>query len=663
MAHEQEYDEFEIELRSAGDGFEARVLTASRGRAGGPFTPPFTSDELADLLVNLERTIRVGAGEARDLVYEDCPAAQRQAVDSMALGRRLFGAVFSGEVERRFRECQVEAERASGTGGRGLRVRLTFDRAEDFALLATPPWELLLDDRQYLALDRRTPVVRSHNQGRSPQRAVAVSPLRVLLADSRPTGFRRLDTKSEMHRIRGALSGQSSIEPVVLAHPNIRTLRERLYDGGFQILHFMGHGGFRRGSKEEFVLWFEGEHGEAEGVTGELLAEFIKDLPQLRLVVINSCWGGALPRRRGQDPFTGVASALMVRDIPAVIAMQFPISDSAAIAFSEVLYRRLSKGDRVGAAVTEGRLEILRRLPGSLEWGTPVLLLSGDDRLFEVPTVLEIETSHSREQEVREVATAQPAGLRPLRLAIHTFRDAFVSTTEPPDDRLDLTPYFAGRHILSASLWQEEVFPRLHAFLMRHATERRPLILDFAAHLTVAFAAGRCLEAKSGLDVTVLQRSQRGTTTWHAEPGPAREGALWLELAARPALESSHDIAMAVSVTWPILEDVERYLIRSRTAVKRIIPMTISPAPGPTAVGDGLHALQLAQSLALEIRRRPADERAATLHLFAAAPNAMLFFLGQLSRGLGRIQLYEHDFENPEPGIYIPSLRLPIDPI
>jgi hypothetical protein len=47
------------------------------------------------------------------------------------------------------------------------------------------------------------------------------------------------------------------------------------------------------------------------------------------------------------------------------------------------------------------------------------------------------------------------------------------------------------------------------------------------------------------------------------------------------------------------------------------------------------------------------------LHIFAAAPNALLFFLGQLSHGLGRIQLYEHDFETGLPGAYIPSILLP----
>jgi hypothetical protein len=64
--------------------------------------------------------------------------------------------------------------------------------------------------------------------------------------------------------------------------------------------------------------------------------------------------------------------------------MQFPISDEAALAFSAMFYRRLAAGDGVDTAVAEGRLAVQRRLPGTLEWGTPALFLrAADGRLFE----------------------------------------------------------------------------------------------------------------------------------------------------------------------------------------------------------------------------------------------------------------------------------------
>jgi hypothetical protein len=76
-----------------------------------------------------------------------------------------------------------------------------------------------------------------------------------------------------------------------------------------------------------------------------------------------------------------------------------------------------------------------------------------------------------------------------------------------------------------------------------------------------------------------------------------------------------------------------------------------------------LHALELAQDLSLKIRRRSAEERSKPLHLFAAAPNALLFFLGQLAKSFGEVQLYEQrEFPAKKPGNYVPSLRLPVRP-
>jgi hypothetical protein len=657
MPEGPEYDEFEIELRSVAGGFEARVLRAARGRATEPFGLPFDTTERQRLLAALERKIRAGAARRRDLVCESPVAEEPGSLDPQALGRRLFAALFSGAVERRFRECVVEAEKATA-GGRGLRLRLTFDHREDFALLATLPWELLLDDRQFLSLSRRTPIVRSINQAAAPRPAIR-APWHVLAVDSRPKDLHRLDTRREARGIRSVLKRHSGFDLTVLHRPSVRAVREHLLDHPCHVLHFMGHGGFRQGSAEELVLWFEGDRREAQAVTGPQLAEFLKEVPGLRLVVLNSCWGAAFPRSPAEDPFTGVAVALMVRGVPAVVAMQLPISDRAATLFSDVFYGRLAKGDPVTAAVTEARLEIWNELPGTIEWATPAVFLAGGDHLFELAPAAAERGAPPRAVESHGARNGNDASRRPLRLAVRSF-DGFTATAEEPDDTLDLTPWFDGRYIRRRSLWRSEVFARLQDFLLRHAAARRPIELDFAAHATIAFAAGYCLEAKSGLDITLLQRMRTGgTQPWRALAGPAREGRLWTEASDRGRDTGAPDVALAVEVTWPILADVMVYLGKARLAVGRVLPMTLYPEPSSGGVEDGLHALQLAQDLALAIRRRSPEERAATLHLFAAAPNALLFYLGQLGRSFGTVQLYEHDHDRNKPGAYFPSLRLP----
>ncbi|MEP7293446.1 MAG: CARDB domain-containing protein, partial [Chloroflexota bacterium] len=76
-------------------------------------------------------------------------------------------------------------------------------------------------------------------------------------------------------------------------------------------------------------------------------------------------------------------SSLVARGIPAVVAMQFAISDGAAKAFAEEFYRAIAEMLPLDAATSEGRRAIANRV-GNNEWGTPVLYLrSADGVLFQ----------------------------------------------------------------------------------------------------------------------------------------------------------------------------------------------------------------------------------------------------------------------------------------
>ena len=84
----------------------------------------------------------------------------------------------------------------------------------------------------------------------------------------------------------------------------------------------------------------------------------------------------------GSVTFAGVAAALVEGGLPAVIAMQLPITDRAALSFSGALYRGLSQGWSVDSAVALGRT-VLRFELDSPEWITPVLFMRvSDGRLF-----------------------------------------------------------------------------------------------------------------------------------------------------------------------------------------------------------------------------------------------------------------------------------------
>ena len=67
----------------------------------------------------------------------------------------------------------------------------------------------------------------------------------------------------------------------------------------------------------------------------------LRDFSSLRLAILNACEGARTSR---SDPFAGVAGSLVQRDIPAVVAMQFEISDEAAIVFAGEFYEQLAAG-------------------------------------------------------------------------------------------------------------------------------------------------------------------------------------------------------------------------------------------------------------------------------------------------------------------------------
>jgi hypothetical protein len=102
--------------------------------------------------------------------------------------------------------------------------------------------------------------------------------------------------------------------------------------------------------------------------------------PTPRLVVLNSCQTGA---GADADVFSSTAATL-VRTAPAVVAMQFAVTDNAAAVFSRAFYQALIHHRGVDEAVRAGRIALTGWNPDTLEWVTPVLYLrSQDSRLFD----------------------------------------------------------------------------------------------------------------------------------------------------------------------------------------------------------------------------------------------------------------------------------------
>jgi hypothetical protein len=344
-------------LRSAGGGEPTEVIRLD-------------VDDLAARRPLLEASVLASAVPARRIL-PDTEAALRD------VGERLFEATFDGDIGATYRTSRaIAAER-----GTGLQLALRLTAPE----LATLPWEALFDPHADVYLCRKEPLVRHVPAPYSPPALDLTPPLRILAMAASPRGLPLLDVAGERERLEEALRPhlhQGLIELEWLDDASWAGIHAKLLEREWHVLHFIGHGTYDTAT-DEGMLAFVGADGRPDLVPANALADLLDEAePTPRLVMLNSCQSGATG---GSDLFSGTAAALAHSGIHAVAAMQFSISDGAAIAFARGFYTALAHGRDVDEAVRSGRIGILGTGRGTLEWVTPVLYLRGEDaRLFSV---------------------------------------------------------------------------------------------------------------------------------------------------------------------------------------------------------------------------------------------------------------------------------------
>lgn len=358
-----EYQDFIVSIERDGPGaYRKRVLESPAGQGSDPFEPPFPLDGLSGLLNNLGPSVRSGRVPAET-------------------GIALYQALFSGQVGALYAESRGRAE---GTG-RGLRIKLRFDPgASGMSWVPVLPWELMFrpDTEEFLGSDLMSPLVRYLEVPRSSALPAFQAPLQILVALASPQGAQSLNLEEERRRLEKVLGRPGESDPDFLEHATLDGIRTKLRSRRFHVLHFMGHGGWNSKTGEGSLL-LETADGNRDLVSGALLADQIKGASMPVLVVLNACDTARSSELEGASPFGGVAAALVRKGVPAVVAMQFPVTDDAAIPFASELYARIAAGDPVDTAVTEGRLAIRAAVRESMEWATPVLFMrSPDGRLF-----------------------------------------------------------------------------------------------------------------------------------------------------------------------------------------------------------------------------------------------------------------------------------------
>jgi hypothetical protein len=341
--------------------FDVRAVDAGGVVTTGAFRVPLSKDELQRAVLGVARDNSRKATVGRDVGSETAPI-----INAEQLGAALAGALLAGEVGVAYDTAQRTAEAA----GRGLRLSLSLAGAP--ALLSVP-WEFLYRRPRFLASQRHTPLVRLLDTGSSTPTPSIQSEVRILGVIASPASLSPLDVVAERRRVERALTKVRELGRVQLdwLDPTTpRRLREALRDGSYHVLHYVGHSDFT--DNGDGLLYLEDGTGGAVPVDSTALANLLSDQTMLRLVVLNSCEGA---RTTLTDPYAGVATTLVQLGVPAVVAMQFEISDTAAIVFAEELYTNLiGRQDPIDAAVAEARKAIYIEVD-KIEWATPVLFV------------------------------------------------------------------------------------------------------------------------------------------------------------------------------------------------------------------------------------------------------------------------------------------------
>jgi hypothetical protein len=394
--------DFEIEIK-AGNAQNQEYIVSVRSPSGEareimkfPFSPQELDSRLKDIQIALLRSATPG----RLALTPEAKAVQE-------FGRLLFNALMVGEVRDTYAQSQVLARGQD----KGLRLKMRIDPPE----LAGLPWEFLYDSREaeYICLSRNTPLVRYIDVPLSVSPLETKLPLRILGMVASPADQVPLKVAAEKKRVNDALARlieNGQVELVWLDGGTWQDLFNAMDSGPWHIFHFIGHGGYDRVNDEGTVL-FEGPDGGSDPMRATQLARLLADHENMRLVVMNSCEGA---RGGREDLFSSTASILVRRGIPAVLAMQYEISDAAAIAFSNFFYRALAEGTPVDAAVNGARVAMSLQLRDTLEWVTPVLYLRSPDGV-----IFHLDTSSSPAVSFRS-APEQPAPQRVEPLPLPT---------------------------------------------------------------------------------------------------------------------------------------------------------------------------------------------------------------------------------------------------
>ena len=221
------------------------------------------------------------------------------------------------------------------------------------------PWELLADDRGYLAADlalRYAPVRRLGE----PAQPEAPSPCRLSLVfmAAAPRDQRRLNYEAEETAILDA-TAKTGLDLTVEESGTLEWLAAHMAEEApVDVLHLSCHG---QGGTEP-ALCLETDEGATDlASVGRLIGELSTHRPRLLFLSAGNS-ARSVDARDGSGIVDSLALAVLREGMPAVLGWDGSVSDAEATEFAAHLYRQLSRKADLQAALAEARFALLNRI-------------------------------------------------------------------------------------------------------------------------------------------------------------------------------------------------------------------------------------------------------------------------------------------------------------
>ncbi len=245
-----------------------------------------------------------------------------------------------------------------------------------------------------------------------------------------------------------------------------------------------------------------------------------------------------------------------------------------------------------------------------------------------------------------------------IPITIKSFEADVKNLEEAAGSSLSFLDKFDRRELKSEYNWNDDIYKRLKEFLLENADLGKAYRLFLDAHTSIAFATGRILNSKTGINVFPVQKTaDKGMVLWDVERVRETDFCNW-DITNEQLQEGQMDLALVLNVTRDIRSAVKDFIQDHKLPVGRMISCVPSEAGATNiSIKDGTHASFMANSVCNTLAGRSISERRATLHIFASAPNGFMFFLGQHSHGFGTCVIYEYDFGQTNSCTYSPSIR------